>query len=83
MGDPVKLWILEEIIKTIKNLNLLESVNKTGALIKKNLLDMEKEFKIIHSTRGKGLLIGFTVESVALRDKILDRLLQKGNQNVL
>lgn len=78
LGDPVKLFLLEEIINVIRKLNLLENVNRTGTKILAGQLELEKDFPIIHSSRGKGLLIAYTVVNGDIRDRIVNRLLQNG-----
>lgn len=58
-GDPGKVLMLEAILKVVKRDNLLENVKKSGAVLKKGLLEFEKEFPcILNSVRGRGTFLG-------------------------
>ena len=81
-GDPGKVIMLEAILNTIKSDNLLDNVNKTGAFLKKGLLDLEKEYHcILNSTRGRGTFLAINAKDTKTRDTIVGRLKQKGIQS--
>lgn len=80
MGDPSKIILLEAVLETIRNENLLERVTRVGDYTLKQLTNLEKEFStIINSVRGRGTFIAFNCASPELRDTIIKKLLTKGN----
>lgn len=82
MGDPGKLILLEEVLKVIKRDNLLENVNRVGAVLKKGLLDAQKEYSnLLHSTRGRGTFLAISAVNTKARDEIVARLKTKGIQS--
>jgi 4-aminobutyrate aminotransferase / (S)-3-amino-2-methylpropionate transaminase len=82
MGDPGKLLLLEEILKTIKRDDLLANVTKTGDKLKKGLLAAEAEFpQLLNSVRGRGTFLALNCANGQLRDDIVNRLKQKGVQS--
>ncbi|XP_030753211.1 4-aminobutyrate aminotransferase, mitochondrial-like [Sitophilus oryzae] len=79
LGDPGKLFLLEAVVKVIKQQNLLEQVQKTGNRLKAGLLDLEKQHSnLLNSTRGRGSFLSVNTTDHGLRDKILEKLKQKG-----
>lgn len=83
MGDPGKLLLLECVINTIKKENLLDLVNKSGNVLKKGLLDLEKEFPhLLNSTRGRGTFLAISCPKTSLRDDLVNRMKQKGYYNI-
>ncbi|XP_023302321.2 4-aminobutyrate aminotransferase, mitochondrial [Lucilia cuprina] len=81
MGEPAKILMLEQVIKTIKQENLLEQVNKSGKVLKSGLLDLEKEFPtIINSTRGRGTYLAFNCKNAQTRDDIINKFKMHGLQ---
>lgn len=84
MGDPGKLILLESILNVINREKLLENVNKTGGVLRKGLLQLEKEFPgVLNSTRGRGTFLAVNAETTAVRDKILKGLMRKGDEELL
>jgi 4-aminobutyrate aminotransferase / (S)-3-amino-2-methylpropionate transaminase len=82
MGDPGKLLMLEEILKTINREGLLQNVVKTGDKLKKGLFAAEKEFPhLLNSVRGRGTFLAINCKDGKLRDDIVNRLKQKGIQS--
>ncbi|XP_076242978.1 4-aminobutyrate aminotransferase [Calliopsis andreniformis] len=81
MGDPSKVILLEAVLETIKNENLLERVTLVGDYTLKQLMNLEKEFStMINSVRGRGTFIAFNCSSPELRDVVIKKLLTKGIQ---
>ncbi|KAG7307587.1 hypothetical protein JYU34_007809 [Plutella xylostella] len=79
MGDPSKLILLERVLQVIKRENLLDRVQKTGAVLKGGLHELEKEFpQLIHSVRGRGTFLSFTAKDSAVRDQINNGLKKNG-----
>lgn len=81
-GDPGKVLMLEAILKVIKRDNLLDNVKKTGDVLKKGLLDAQKEFpNILNSVRGRGTFLAINAKDGKTRDLLIGRLKQKGIQS--
>lgn len=79
MGDPSKLILLEQVLKVIKQENLIGLVNETGKVLKSGLLKLEKEFPhLVDSVRGRGTFLSFNAPKTDVRDKILVKLKQNG-----
>lgn len=71
--------MLIEIVKAIKNENLLEQVRVTGDKLKEGLSRLEQEFpQLLNSTRGRGTFLAVSAASSKLREDLLHRLKQKG-----
>lgn len=81
MGDPGKLLLLQAIVATIKQDNLLNVVQESGQVLMKGLKEFEKEFSVMSSLRGRGTFIAFNLASDKMRDEFLTKLKQKGNVN--
>lgn len=81
-GDPGKVLMLEAILKVIKRDNLIDNVNKTGAVLHKGLMDLQCEFSsILNSTRGRGTFLAINAKDSKTRDLLVGRLKQKGIQS--
>ncbi|XP_050304577.1 4-aminobutyrate aminotransferase, mitochondrial-like [Anthonomus grandis grandis] len=79
MGDPGKLFLLEAVLKVIKQQNLLVQVVKTGDKLKSGLLSIEKENPaLLNSTRGRGTFLAINAVNTKTRDNILEKLKSKG-----
>lgn len=71
MGDPSKLLLLEQVLRVMKEDNLLDLVNQSGKVLKNGLHEIEKEFKgIINNVRGRGTFIAYDAHTTETRDKI-------------
>jgi 4-aminobutyrate aminotransferase / (S)-3-amino-2-methylpropionate transaminase len=82
VGDPGKLLLLEGILNVIKRDNLLAQVNKSGAVLKNGLLDLEKEFShILNSTRGRGTFLAINAKDTKTRDLLVKKLKANGVQS--
>lgn len=81
-GDPGKVLLLEAILKVIKRDNLLDNVNKAGAVLKQGLLELQGEFHcILNSVRGRGTFLAINAKDSKTRDLIVGGLKQKGIQS--
>lgn len=81
MGDPGKILLLEEIIKVIKEDNLLSNVTAAGNCLKNGLLALENEFPhIVNSTRGRGTFLAINCNKQSTRDDIVGKLKKYGLQ---
>jgi len=79
VGDPHKIIILEQVVKTIKEDHLLELVNRTGSVMISGLQELETLFpELLSGSRGMGTLCAVDVKSQEVRDKILAALRQRG-----
>ncbi|KAK7080829.1 hypothetical protein SK128_017100 [Halocaridina rubra] len=79
MGDPAKVIMLEEVIRVIRRDLLLETVQESGDVLMKGLLEFEKKYpQHINSTRGRGTFIAFNGTNTSKRDSIVGRLKLKG-----
>ncbi|KAM7345249.1 4-aminobutyrate aminotransferase [Cochliomyia hominivorax] len=81
MGEPAKIIMLEQVLKTIKQENLLDQVKRSGKVLKSGLLELEKEFPtIINSTRGRGTYLAFNCKNSQTRDDIINKFKLHGLQ---
>lgn len=79
MGDPGKTLILEAIVNVICRDNLLERVKRSGARLKKGLLQAEKEYPhVINSVRGRGHFLAINAKDEKTRDQLVHFLRQCG-----
>ncbi|XP_055625580.1 4-aminobutyrate aminotransferase, mitochondrial [Toxorhynchites rutilus septentrionalis] len=79
MGDPGKLLLLESILNVIKQESLLKNVEKTGAKLKKGLIQAQNDYPhLLNSARGRGTFLAINCASTKLRDDIITSLRQKG-----
>ncbi|XP_017777077.1 PREDICTED: 4-aminobutyrate aminotransferase, mitochondrial [Nicrophorus vespilloides] len=82
MGDPGKMLIVEEILKVVKQQNLLDVVNKTGLKLKSGLEQLQNEFPaLLNSVRGRGTFLAMNAANTKLRDDLVNRMKQKGIQS--
>ncbi|MGA2785798.1 MAG: aspartate aminotransferase family protein, partial [Candidatus Bathyarchaeia archaeon] len=57
-GNPVVCAAAEATIKVLLKEQLVENAAKSGAYFKDQLLDMQRELRIIREVRGTGLMLG-------------------------
>ena len=63
----------------MKEDSLLDRVNETGKTIMRGLYDLETRFpEVLSRARGLGTLCAIDVKNLALRDKIIHNLRQRG-----
>ncbi|XP_066251795.1 4-aminobutyrate aminotransferase, mitochondrial [Euwallacea similis] len=79
LGDPGKIYLLEAVLKVVKEQNLLDQVVKTGNRLKSGILSLEKEHsELLNSTRGRGSFLAVNAVDTKLRDNIVGNLKLKG-----
>ncbi|EAT32874.1 AAEL014886-PA [Aedes aegypti] len=79
MGDPGKVLLLESILNVIKSESLLQNVEKTGAKLKKGLLQAQKDYPhLLNSARGRGTFLAINCANAKMRDDAVAALKQKG-----
>merc|ERR1712212_1410235 len=79
VGDPHKIIMLEQVVKTIKEESLLDLVTESGETIMAGLEDIQSRYpEILTKARGRGTVCAVDVKNVELRDKILTTLRQRG-----
>lgn len=79
MGDPTRLQIFLNVINVIQNMNLMESARKNGDVLKKGLMELEhRYYDLIHSTRGRGIFLGFSAQCPAYQEYLFHKLREKG-----
>ena len=72
MGEPAKLLVLEAIINTVKQENLIENTRQTGDVLLNGLKDLNKKFSsLILNPRGRGTFCAFDMSNASIRDKFL------------
>ncbi len=76
-GNSLDLAIGTQTIKTIKKRKLLNNINKQGAYIKKRLQELENK-NLISKARGLGLMIGFDLPNVKIRNNFIIECLKNG-----
>ena len=78
MGDPVKLLFLKKVLDIVQRDRLIQNAASTGEILLKELKNLEKTYSgVISASRGKGLFAALSLKR-GIRQKFLDRLLNKG-----
>lgn len=80
VGDPHKVIMLEQVIKTIKEEDLLERVQQSGKTIMDGLEDLQTRYPaLLGRARGLGTFCAVDVlPGPGARDLIINRLRQRG-----
>ena len=79
MGEPAKMLVLEAILKTVKEENLIENTRKTGDVLLKGLKDVGKQFpQLIQNVRGQGTFCAFDMPNASTRDKYVAQMRNAG-----
>ena len=73
-GSRIDMAIGMKTIDIISKEKLLESVNKSGDFLKKNLMELKNRHNIIMDVRGLGLMLGVEFLKKEIRDKIIYKL---------
>ncbi|CAF0726001.1 unnamed protein product [Adineta steineri] len=81
MGEPAKMLVLDAILKTVKQENLVENTRKTGEVLLNGLKDISKQYsKLILNTRGLGTFCSFDMPNASVRDKFIGEMRNAGIQ---
>ncbi|KAK3599279.1 hypothetical protein CHS0354_028634 [Potamilus streckersoni] len=79
VGDPTKIILLGEVVKVIKEENLLDNVQKTGEYMMKGLKQLEKTSNgFVSRVRGLGSYGSIDFPDADKRDKVIHQLKQQG-----
>ncbi|CAF4124917.1 unnamed protein product, partial [Rotaria magnacalcarata] len=81
MGEPAKMLVLDAILKTVKEENLIENTRKTGDLFLNGLKNVSKQYpQLILNTRGLGTFCAFDMPNASVRDKFINQMRNAGIQ---
>jgi 4-aminobutyrate aminotransferase/(S)-3-amino-2-methylpropionate transaminase len=79
MGEPAKLLVLDAILKTVKQENLIENTRKAGDILLNGLNDLNKQYsQLILNTRGRGTFCAFDMPNASTRDKFISHMRNAG-----
>jgi 4-aminobutyrate aminotransferase/(S)-3-amino-2-methylpropionate transaminase len=79
LGDPSKVILLEELVRTIWDMKLLDNARKTGAHILDGLTRLEGLYPDqLSQARGVGLYCAIDARDTILRDRLLTSLRNRG-----
>ena len=79
MGDPVRAYQAQIIIKEIEKYNLLDNVKETGKLLTDGLEELSRKHNgRISNVRGRGTYLAFDAATPEDRDFLVKRLRESG-----
>lgn len=79
MGDPIRLHLLGETVRVVREDNLIEQVARNGDLLLHNLKEIaSRNPGLLENARGRGLFCAFDVKGAGNRDQIKNSLMNKG-----
>lgn len=79
MGEPAKLLVLDAILKTVKQENLIENTRKTGDVLLNGLKDLSKQYsQLFLNARGLGTFCAFDMPNASTRDKFISHMRNAG-----
>jgi 4-aminobutyrate aminotransferase/(S)-3-amino-2-methylpropionate transaminase len=79
MGEPAKLLVLDAILKTVKQENLVETTRKTGDVLLNGLKNLSKQqSQLILNVRGRGTFCAFDMPNASIRDKFIGQMRNAG-----
>ncbi|XP_029650013.1 4-aminobutyrate aminotransferase, mitochondrial-like [Octopus sinensis] len=79
LGDPAKVILLEEVVKVMKEENLLSVVNDTGKYLVDGLKIIEKDYPgVLQNARGIGTYCAIDFPTIEARDKAIVDIRNKG-----
>ncbi len=79
MGEPAKLLVLDAILKTVKQENLIENTRKTGDVFLNGLQNLSKKYsQLILNARGRGTFCAFDMPDAPTRDKFISQMRNAG-----
>lgn len=79
IGDPIRALQAGVIIKEIKEKNLLQNVEITGAYLKSGLTSLQNKYpSLVSNVRGVGTFLAFDLPTADHQTKFLSTLREKG-----
>lgn len=79
MGEPAKLLVLDAILKTVKQENLVENTKKAGDVLLNGLKNISKQYsQLILNVRGRGTFCSFDMPDANVRDKFVTEMRNAG-----
>lgn len=79
MGDPSKLVLLEEVLKLIREEDLVRGVQNTGTHLLQGLISLQNQYPgLMKNARGLGTLCATDFHTTAQRDKVVSTLRNRG-----
>ncbi|GFT11778.1 4-aminobutyrate aminotransferase, mitochondrial [Nephila pilipes] len=79
LGDPSKMVLLQEVIKVVKEQNLLKNMEVTGVNLLNGLKDLQKKHSgKLFNVRGRGTFAAMDFISTEARDKVVKCLHKRG-----
>jgi 4-aminobutyrate aminotransferase/(S)-3-amino-2-methylpropionate transaminase len=79
IGDPHKIIMLEQVVKAIREENLLSRVEAAGSTIMSGLSHLQDRFPhLLSKVRGRGTFCAVNLPTVEARDILLHRLRSRG-----
>jgi len=79
IGDPHKIIILEQVVKAIREEDLLSRVQDAGSTIMSGLMQLQNRFPhLLSNSRGRGTFCAVDLPTMESRDKLLHTLRSKG-----
>ncbi|CAF3340686.1 unnamed protein product [Rotaria sp. Silwood1] len=81
MGEPAKLLVLDAVLKTVKQENLIENTRKTGDILLNGFENISKQYShFILNVRGRGTYCAFDTPDASIRDKFISQMRNAGIQ---
>jgi 4-aminobutyrate aminotransferase/(S)-3-amino-2-methylpropionate transaminase len=79
MGDPVRVLMLESLVKQVNQFRLLDTVNASGKVLMAGLEQLQAENpNLISNLRGKGTFIAYDLPTPELQDKFIAVMRDRG-----
>lgn len=79
IGDPHKIILLEQVVKAIKEDDLLDRVRRSGDVMMAGLNQFQHDFPgLVSKVRGRGTFIAMDLPDVEKRDRFLTTLRRNG-----
>lgn len=73
------MLVLDAVLKTVKQENLIESTRKTGDVLLAGLKDLSKRYpQLFLNIRGRGTFCAFDMANASIRDKYLVQMRNAG-----
>ncbi|XP_015922767.1 4-aminobutyrate aminotransferase, mitochondrial [Parasteatoda tepidariorum] len=79
LGDPSKMVLLQEVVKVVKEQNLLKNMEMTGKHLMSGLMDTQKRHSSkLFNVRGRGTFTAMDFVNPETRDKAIKLLHKRG-----